>query len=168
MPNTKATRKANLAAAHAARRCRHVKLNGQGCAAPAMTGRDFCLFHAANYGAMPARTVPEDASTIQLELTRVIYALQDKQIDTKSASLILYALQIASMNLHKLGAELPSPPAADDDLVADLYRRLDPIPERAVFTWSYAKRLVDFAKGQTADESEETTTAKDTKDAEVL
>lgn len=142
MPNSKATRKANLALAAVAPRCRHMKLNGETCAAPAMRGRDFCLFHSANYGYMPARSVPEDASTVQLELTRVIHLLHDHEIEPKTAALILYALQIASSNLQRLRAELPAASASPDDLVAELYRRLDPLPEHAALAYSRLQRLV--------------------------
>ncbi len=60
---------------------------------------------------MPTTTVPEDAASVQLELGRVIRQLQDNQIPTKSAALILYALQIASHNLKRLHDELPFAPA---------------------------------------------------------
>ncbi len=59
---------------------------------------------------IPTTTVPEDAASVQLELGRVIRQLQDNQIPTKSAALILYALQIASHNLKRLHDELPFAP----------------------------------------------------------
>ena len=101
----------NLHAAAAAPRCQHVRFNGQRCAAPARSGSDFCIFHAYDYeGRVPTTSVPEDAASVQLELGRVIRQLQDDKISPKSAALILYALQIASMNLKRLSQELPTEP----------------------------------------------------------
>jgi hypothetical protein len=146
MPSPKRTNVANLAHSAAAPRCQHVKLNGQPCAAPAVKGRNWCLFHAGDYeGHFPTTGVPEDAATIQLEIARVIRQLQNSQISTKSASLILYALQVASMNLKRLGAEMPVAVAAPEDLVDDLYRRLDPLPEHALESWVLVKKLVEHS-----------------------
>jgi hypothetical protein len=114
----------NLQAAAAAARCQHIRLNGQRCAAPARSGSDFCIFHGYEYeGRVPVTVVPEDAASVTLELGRVIRQLQDGNIQPKSAALILYALQIASMNLKRLHNELvfePPVSAANDHMQAIL------------------------------------------------
>ena len=122
-----ATSTTNLAGAAAAPRCQHVRYNGQRCAAPARSGSDWCVFHGYDYeGRIPVSTVPEDAATIQLELGRVIRQLQNEQIHTRSAALILYALQIASMNLKRLHTELPfeAPVSVLDERLEEFFAEL--------------------------------------------
>jgi hypothetical protein len=134
----------NLARSAQAPRCERIKMNGLSCAAPALRGRRWCLFHSLNYEAVPAIGVPEDASSIQVELGRVIRQLQSESIPARNAGLILYALQIASQNLLRLGAELPMAEAdlSGDELVGDLLRRLNPQPEHAAIAWLRLKDLV--------------------------
>jgi hypothetical protein len=148
MPGKKATANHNLAnAAALAPRCHHVRYNGQSCGAPARTGSDWCMFHGYDYeNRFPISTVPEDASTIQLELARVIRQLQNKETDTKAAALTLYALQIASQNLKRLGAEMPALPATSENLLGDMYRLLDPLPEHAALAYCAIKQLIDESK----------------------
>jgi len=110
MPASRAIAIRNLTkAADAAPRCQHIRLNGTHCAAPARTGHDWCLFHHGDYeGAFPTTGVPEDAACIQIEVGRVIRQLQDQSIEARAAGLILYGLQVASMNLPRLQREQPS------------------------------------------------------------
>src|SRR4051812_3691971 len=109
MPSTKATATAMLAHADAAPRCRHVRLNNQRCGSPAKSGSQFCVFHYGDYeGHLPMTGVPEDAATIQIEITKVIRQLQDGNLPPKNAGMILYALQVASQNLARLNVEMPS------------------------------------------------------------
>ena len=88
-------------------RCQHVTLDGNPCAQPAIRGRDACRLHF-NPDAKPlpfSLPIIEDAAGLQRALTHVIRALANDQIETRKASLILYALQIASMNLRRLARE---------------------------------------------------------------
>ncbi|MBI2679251.1 MAG: hypothetical protein HYX28_10770 [Candidatus Koribacter versatilis] len=133
-----------------AARCEHIKLNGQRCHAPALREERWCRFHRSDYeGVFPITGVPEDAATIQIELGRVIRQLQHKDIDAHSAGLIIYALQTASMNLKRLGAEMPAStaPASNEELVAALYRQLDPPADRAVDTWCDLAAIVRRMRG---------------------
>jgi hypothetical protein len=94
-------------------RCQHIKVNGTQCGSPALRGERICYFHhqfqeqRIRLGAERARGRPdfvlpvlEDAESIQVSLMQVIQMLATGQLDAKTASLILYALQTASTNLR--------------------------------------------------------------------
>jgi hypothetical protein len=91
-------------------RCQHIKVNGTQCGSPALRGRRFCYFHAC-HEAKPARAgsfdfpMLEDANAVQIALMQVIRAIADDRIDSKRASLLLYALQTASFNLKRANLE---------------------------------------------------------------
>lgn len=95
-------------------RCQHLKINGTQCGSPALRRNRFCFFHKrfqdeqiklsadrARRG-VPTFVLPvlEDANSIQIALMQVIRLLVAQQIDHKTASLLLYALQTASSNLR--------------------------------------------------------------------
>jgi hypothetical protein len=98
-------------------RCQHIKVNGVQCGSPALRRNRFCFFHKrfhderirlATDNARARRspgtfTLPvlEDANSIQIALMQVMRLLLSRQIDHKTASLLLYALQTASGNLHR-------------------------------------------------------------------
>jgi hypothetical protein len=93
-------------------KCRHIKVAGDKCKAPALKGKDYCYFHSAQRrrDARPLANrwvfdIPflEDHSTIQLVISEVADSLAGNRIDTKRAGLLLYALQIASQNLNHGG-----------------------------------------------------------------
>jgi hypothetical protein len=101
--------------------CKHTKVNGERCAAPARRGRRYCIFHEAMHQKRPSYDIPmaEDAMSLQLGVMQIIRALLNKAIDTKTAALTLYGLQIASGNLKRFAAE-QSPaddPAQEQSLV---------------------------------------------------
>ena len=132
-----ASDRANLDKSYETPRCQHIRFNGHRCAAPARSGSDFCIFHGYEYDGRIPTTIPEDAASVQLELGRVIRQLQDGDIQPKAAALILYALQIAAMNLKRLHAELPSEAPVDPNsgptalVLAELKRILAEEPEPA-------------------------------------
>jgi hypothetical protein len=96
-------------------RCMHVKINGTLCGSPALRGRRFCFFHKrwraqrirlnaqpqSNPQTMLRLPVLEDANSIQIVLTQVMRLILTRQIDSKTAGLLLYALQTASINLKQ-------------------------------------------------------------------
>jgi hypothetical protein len=96
-------------------RCQHIKVNGVQCGSPALRRNRYCFFHkryheqrlrlaADNARRSPATfTLPvlEDANSIQIALMEVMSQLVSRQIDHKTASLLLYALQTASGNLSR-------------------------------------------------------------------
>jgi hypothetical protein len=102
-------------------RCQHIKVNGVQCGSPALRRSRFCFFHkrfqderirlAADNAKANARarrasstfTLPvlEDANSIQVALMQVMRMLLSHQIEHKTASLLLYALQTAIGNLNR-------------------------------------------------------------------
>jgi len=107
------------------RRCQHIKTNGTQCGSPALRGERFCHFHqewrprqvqvyTVGYNPPAAFHLPllEDAGAIQLALTQVTELLLSDAIKPKIASLVLYALQIASSNLKRLKEERPKRPTS--------------------------------------------------------
>jgi hypothetical protein len=95
-------------------RCQHLKINGTQCGSPALRRNRFCFFHkrfqdeqiklTADRARRGVATfilpVLEDANAIQIALMQVMRLLVSEQIDHKTASLLLYALQTASTNLR--------------------------------------------------------------------
>jgi hypothetical protein len=94
--------------------CFHIMSDGVQCGSPALRHNRFCYHHkrqreqllALNADqARHSRTHPftlpliEDASSIQASLTQIMRLLAAGQIDRKTASLMLYSLQIATANL---------------------------------------------------------------------
>jgi len=95
-------------------RCQHIKVNGVQCGSPALRRNRFCFFHkrfqterirlsADRRRRGVARfTLPvlEDANSIQMAIMQIMHFLLTGQIEHKTASLLLYALQTASSNLR--------------------------------------------------------------------
>jgi hypothetical protein len=95
-------------------RCQHLKINGTQCGSPALRRNRFCFFHkrfqdeqiklSADRARRGVATfvlpVLEDANSIQIALMQVMRLLVSGQLDHKTASLLLYALQTASTNLR--------------------------------------------------------------------
>ena len=98
-----------MQAAHDAPRCQHIRWNGQRCAAPALREQTLCYFHyrAEDPATYDERWLPliEDATSLQIALTRVQRLLLMDGFEFKRATALLYSLQIACMNLRNLQAE---------------------------------------------------------------
>ena len=106
-----------------AQRCRHIKVNGTQCGSPALRKKNFCFYHQQNrpllvecfYNPEEYATgeinlpVFEDAHSIQSVIRQVIQMVLQKRLEKKTASLMLYALQIASSNLKRMELEKPQP-----------------------------------------------------------
>ena len=106
----------------AAPRCRHIKVNGTQCGSPALRHKDFCFYHQQDRP-LPVEcyfdgpyatgeiTLPyfEDAHSIQTVIRQVVQMVLQKRLERKTASLLLYALQIASSNLKRMELEKPQP-----------------------------------------------------------
>jgi len=110
-------------------KCQHVKTSGTQCGSPALKDNPFCYYHQQcrtvtfNYRGMyrdyteseihlPAF---EDLHSVQFTIRQVTELILRHKIDLREASLILYALQIASSNLKRLALEEPQP----EQVVAD-------------------------------------------------
>src|SRR6266436_9725311 len=116
-------------------RCRHIKVNGTQCGSPAVRSKSFCYYHqqhrpilAECYSDIEYATgeillpVFEDAHSVQSVIRQVMQMLLQKRIERKTASLLLYALQIASSNLKRMDLEKPQP----EQVVTDLEPVVDP------------------------------------------
>src|SRR5580658_365776 len=100
-------------------RCQHLKVNGTQCGSPALKRNRFCFFHkrfqeeriklscdrVRHNRASLYLPVLEDANSIQVSLMQIMRLLASRQIDSKTASLLLYALQTASVNLRQISFE---------------------------------------------------------------
>jgi hypothetical protein len=118
----------------AAPRCRHIKVNGTQCGSPALRNKNFCFYHQQDrpltvecYSEGPyasgeiALPLFEDAHSIQTVIRQVVQMVLQKRLERKTASLLLYALQIASSNLKRMELEKPQP----EQVVIDLERESD-------------------------------------------
>ena len=95
-------------------RCQHIKVNGVQCGSPALRRNRFCFFHkrfqderirlSADRARRGVATfilpVLEDANSIQMAIMQIMRLILTGQIEHKTASLLLYALQTASTNLR--------------------------------------------------------------------
>ena len=114
------------------KRCQHIKVNGTQCGSPALRDGKCCYYHVRyhwpelealqnnNEWRKPTATL-EDANSIQVSLANVMERLVMQEIDHKTAALLLYALQTASMNLKRtsLEPELPTQVVIDRESVAN-------------------------------------------------
>ena len=118
-----------------AARCRHIKVNGTQCGSPALRSKIFCFYHHKDrplpvecYSDIEYATgeinLPffEDAHSIQAVIRQVVQMVLQKRLERKTASLLLYALQIASSNLKRMDLEKPQP----EQVVTDLEPVVDP------------------------------------------
>ena len=115
-------------------RCQHIKTNGTQCGSPALRNQRFCYFHKKWHdqrvvinSARARRTraaldlpVLEDADSVQVGLMQVMRLTLSGQLDSKTAGLMLYALQTASFNLRHTNFE----PRFKHEIVIDP-RRVD-------------------------------------------
>ena len=117
-------------------RCQHIKTNGTQCGSPALRNGEYCYFHRRwrmttvdlSHSAHHVTTefvlpVLEDADSIQITLGQIMRMIVCRQVDTKSAGLLLYGLQIASANLRRTGFE-----PYHRNVTVDLFR----VPERII------------------------------------
>jgi len=97
--------------------CRHIFTDGRRCASPCLRQEEFCYYHhttrrpVADPRQRRSRRStfdlphPEDRSSIGEVLRRIA----SNEIDTKRAGLLLYGLQIASINLPRATPSGPAP-----------------------------------------------------------
>lgn len=114
--------------------CRHIFNDGSRCGAVCLRNEDFCYYHHSTRGRAhraqaqtpnPANDtfelpLPEDRSAIQTSIGLVLQRLAAKQLDPRHAGLLLYGLQIASLNLPKEHHDPDRIPAAPvDEIILD-------------------------------------------------
>src|ERR1700732_545448 len=93
--------------------CRHIFTDGHRCGSPCLKQEEFCYYHhttrrpAGNTrGRGPEQaefdiSIPEDRSAIQSAIGEVLRRIARNEIDPKRAGLLLYGLQIASLNIAR-------------------------------------------------------------------
>jgi len=142
-------------------RCQHIRTSGIQCGSPAMRNRNHCYYHQhwrpavvnlCQPGKKAHFTLPilEDAHSIQFAITQIMHLLMEKTIDTKSAGLMLYALQIASSNLKQLNAETPRP----SQVVTDLDEVIDAPLEAEPSAEQYPKASTQTSRKKKDEPSE--------------
>src|SRR6266550_8472524 len=150
-------------------RCQRIKTNGTQCGSPALRNGEYCYFHyrwrmttvdlshsAPHVTSMFDLPVLEDADSIQITLGQIMRMIVCRQVDTKSAGLLLYALQLASANLRRTGFE-----PYHRNVTVDLFR----VPERIIGdeAWSPA----DFANVGNVGRAPSPATPSPTKEPDV-
>jgi hypothetical protein len=101
--------------------CRHIFTDGRRCASPCLRQEEFCYYHHTTRRPVAdprqrrrRRSTfdlphPEDRSSIQSSIGEVLRRIAANEIDTKRAGLLLYGLQIASINLPRATPPGPAP-----------------------------------------------------------
>jgi len=113
------------------RLCRHTKADGSRCHAAAMTEAAFCFFHdrlhktprpSRHVGGTISLSGPEielngleDRASIQTALGIVINSLATGYLDLKRARVLLYGIQMATINLKQMNADAAEMGGSDDD-----------------------------------------------------
>lgn len=124
--------------------CRHIFTDGHRCGSPTLRNEPFCYYHHENRKPVPIRELarrkgrrasfhipnPEDRSAIQHSIGEVLQRIASNDLDPRRAGLLLYGLQIASLNLPK------TPPNAQIETTVDeitLDPTLGPLAPQADF-----------------------------------
>src|SRR5208337_4186452 len=95
--------------------CAQRKCNGDPCQSPALHGEEFCHYHKimgkpkVNIDNRPSGhtylPVFEDAVSIQGAISDVCEMMLHRRIEAKEASILLYAMQVASSNMAHMNGE---------------------------------------------------------------
>jgi len=95
--------------------CDQRKCNGDPCQSPALRGERFCHYHKvmgkpkAEIDNQPSGhtylPVFEDAVSIQSAISDVCEMMLHRRIETREASILLYAMQVASTNMAQLNSK---------------------------------------------------------------
>jgi hypothetical protein len=95
--------------------CAQRKANGDPCQSPALRGETFCHYHKVmgkpvinlDNGPSGHAYLPdfEDAVSIQSAISDVCEMMLHRRIETKEASILLYAMQVASTNMAHMNGE---------------------------------------------------------------
>jgi hypothetical protein len=148
--------------------CRHIHADGRQCGSRALRAELFCYYHHTTRhpkprnlssfaeGGGPASpdyrdtlstfdlSLPDDRSSIQACIGLILQRIAHGQLDSKRAGLLLYGLQIASLNLPKPAAE-PIEPV--EEIILDPTH--GPIaPETELHPPAPEKGLCDFLQEQ--------------------
>jgi len=105
--------------------CAQRKANGDPCQSPALHGEMFCHYHkvmgkpavnldstSSSYTYLPGF---EDAASIQSAISDVCEMMLHRRIEPKEASILLYAMQVASANMAHMNGKKGLRKATDKD-----------------------------------------------------
>jgi hypothetical protein len=93
--------------------CRHIFTGGHRCGSPCLRQEELCYYHHTTRRPVenPSQRrrrrsrfdlpLPDDRGSIQLSIGEVLHRIARNEIDPKRAGLLLYGLQIASLNLPR-------------------------------------------------------------------
>ena len=149
MPDTVATEKPQRL------QCRHIFNNGNRCGAVCLRNKELCYYHdtTRRAAATPSNDqstfelpLPEDRSAIQTSIGLVLQRIASNQLDPRRAGLLLYGLQIASLNLPKEhhDPDRITPPPVDEVI---LHPELGPLAPEAELPPPYRnsrEQLIDW------------------------
>ncbi len=101
----------------------HIKFNGIQCLQPVMRHKKYCHFHNFLYerNEMPGAErfqipIAEDTPSIQIAIIQIMRALICHGIDTKTAGVLLYALQLSTSNISRERDVFPPPPPEEEEI----------------------------------------------------
>jgi hypothetical protein len=91
--------------------CRHIFTDGHRCGSICLRNEPFCYYHHTTRKPAPRQSLgkkssfdlplPEDRSAIQASIGIILQKIASNDLDPRRAGLLLYGLQIASLNLPK-------------------------------------------------------------------
>ena len=103
--------------------CDHIKMGGGRCGSPALSGQQYCHFHAAMHRTVPTSNLfvrmwnpghehdprikyqwpyLEDAESVQIGFMQLIHGVAQELLDPRRAKVILSALHGAASNLRQM------------------------------------------------------------------
>src|ERR1700722_9657797 len=113
-------------------RCRHVFTDGHRCGSPSLRTQEVCYYHhvsrrdprlAPGHGMFLMPRI-DDRAAVQIAIYDVLARITLRDIDLKTAGMLLYGLQIASSNLTQQEKTArfatPNPEPVVDDVTSDL------------------------------------------------
>src|SRR6266404_8380634 len=98
------------------KQCSHIKIDGNRCGSPALTGNIGCHFHNHIFRERKQFALPplEDANSVQVTIMEIMLALVEDRMDRAKAATLLYACQIAQSNLRNISLS-PNMETESDD-----------------------------------------------------
>jgi hypothetical protein len=94
LPDRKPVTSEQIEPAHAAPRCKHLKVNGVRCGSPALSGEKFCYYHD-RFHRYTNDDYPclEDANAVAYMINRIVRGVSTGFMDLRQATVLLYAAQ---------------------------------------------------------------------------
>lgn len=154
---TAATQTSGELAAPKRFQCRHILTDGHRCGSPCLRQEDFCYYHHTTRRPAPPAgqilpscqtfdlPIPDDRAAIQLSIGEVLRRIAAGEIDPRRAGLLLYGLQIASMNLPRPARATVAPPTGAPVEELTLHPEHGPLaPEAELLPPPHIKTLVEI------------------------